>query len=371
MMEARYDVVVIGAGVAGASLCMQLARQGLNVALVEQGVAGGGGATALSGGIVRVHDPDPALARLSEAGRALFLEWEQLGLRAPSPYIRSGAFWLRRSRQTESLGGGIQVGRIQDFPQLTFLRDREDNPQVLYEPDSGYVDSRRLCAALLSEALSIGVDVYENTVVTGHRYLADQTVQVSTKDGSFIADRLAICTGADMPQTALMSECYSRSIPLVTVRVEGVTPGVPVIDEAAATYIRPLRGDRFFCGSQKWCMPGQTFDRQQVQDDALMRLRRLLGAAPTIDVINVAQKFDSYTEDLRPIIRFVEGSQIFVLGGFSGRGVKYSLAAGVIGARNLVKSLGLRYQRSLWDDCLDNAGLEHEESGQSGEIELA
>jgi len=357
MTSACYDVVVVGAGVAGASLGLQLVRQGLKVALVEQGVAGAGGATALSGGIVRVYDPDPVLARLSEAGRSLFLNWDRLGMRSPSPYSRCGAFWLRPQQEVPA-AAHIHVGNISDFSQLGFLHARADNPQVLYEPDSGYVDPRRLCAALVTEAQTLGLDLFENTRVSGYQRLGDQTLKLRTSAGSLSAVRVALCTGAGLLDTHAEAAGYVRAIPLVTVQVEGMVLDAPLIDESASTYLRPLRADRFFCGAQKWSEPGQPVDRRQVCDDALARLRAVLGYDAAIDVINVDQKCDAYTGDFHPVSRFVEGDQVFALGGFSGRGVKYSLAIGVTAARALVASLGHTWQYSRWDDCLAQVGFD-------------
>lgn len=370
MTSACYDVVVVGAGVAGASLGLQLARQNLKVALVEQGVAGAGGATALSGGIVRVYDPDPVLARLSEAGRSLLLNWQQLGMRSPSPYSRSGAFWLRPQQETPA-ATHIHVGNIRDFPQLGFLGARADNPQVLYEADSGYVDPRRLCAAMVSEAQAQGMDLFENTPVSGFQRLADQTLKVNTSGGNLSAARVALCTGAGLIDTHGEAVGYARAIPLVTVHVEGIVLDAPLIDESASTYLRPLRAGTFFCGAQKWSEPGQPVDHKQVCDDALARLRTVLGYDAAIDVINVGQKFDAYTGDFHPVSRFVEDDQVFLLGGFSGRGVKYALAIGVSAARALVASLGRTWRYSLWDDCLAHVEFEGELSCVQKEANLA
>jgi|TARA_R110002073_G_scaffold45053_2_gene124631 glycine/D-amino acid oxidase-like deaminating enzyme len=352
MTAHHYDVVVIGAGVAGASLCLQLARQGVRVALVEKGTVGAGGATALSGGIVRVHDPDPFLSSLSAAGRNLLLNWSKLGVEGPSPYTKSGVYWLKSDQPGRSIATDTRVGRVADFPRLNFLRERSDPLHVLYEPDSGYVDARRLCASLVQSAINLGVDVYENTHVVGYEVSTSGEVTVRTHSGSFTAHKVALCAGAGFVQMTRMEGAYVRSIPLVTVRANSVRLETPIIDETASTYMRPLRSGVFFCGSQKWSVPGEEFDRKAVANDALKRLRLVLGRNVDIEVINVDQKYDAYSHDLRPVIRFIDGKSVLFLGCLSGRGVKYSLAVGVLAARKLIQSMSGHYQESVWDDCI-------------------
>src|SRR4051812_29633620 len=65
MMKTSFDVIVIGAGVIGASIAAALVESGLDVALMEKGIGGGQGATRDTGGIVRGLELDPALRPLT------------------------------------------------------------------------------------------------------------------------------------------------------------------------------------------------------------------------------------------------------------------------------------------------------------------
>ena len=73
-MTDTADVIVIGAGVQGASTAFRLAKRGLRVVVVERGALASG-ATGLSSGLVRMHyDLEPE-ARLAWASFPYFRGW--------------------------------------------------------------------------------------------------------------------------------------------------------------------------------------------------------------------------------------------------------------------------------------------------------
>lgn len=96
MANLTADIVVVGGGVIGTSIAMHLALIGSGrVVLVEQGHLAGG-ASGLSGAMVREHYLHPALVRMSMEARSVFRNF------------------------AEVIGGDVrfrQTGRLQLFPQ--------------------------------------------------------------------------------------------------------------------------------------------------------------------------------------------------------------------------------------------------------------
>ena len=92
--ELSYDVVVVGAGVAGATTARALARWRLNVVVLEAGNDVACGATRANSGIVHAgYDPLPGTlkARFNAAGSKLFPQWaDELGF----SYVRNGSLVL-------------------------------------------------------------------------------------------------------------------------------------------------------------------------------------------------------------------------------------------------------------------------------------
>ncbi len=85
-----YDLIVIGAGIIGASCAQQALADGRKVAIVEADVAGGG-VTAASMGHLVAMDDDPAELALSRYSIRLWDAFEGL---AEAEYRRCGTLWV-------------------------------------------------------------------------------------------------------------------------------------------------------------------------------------------------------------------------------------------------------------------------------------
>ena len=88
-----YDLIVVGAGIIGASCADEATAAGLRVAIVEPGPIGGG-ATACAMGHLVAMDDDPAelvLARYS------LKHWEAFAELAEAEFSRCGTLWVARS----------------------------------------------------------------------------------------------------------------------------------------------------------------------------------------------------------------------------------------------------------------------------------
>ena len=92
--ELSYDVVVVGAGIAGAACARELSRYRLDVAVLEAGNDVACGATRANSGIVHAgYDPVPGTlkARYNREGSRLFARWaDELGF----AYRRNGSLVL-------------------------------------------------------------------------------------------------------------------------------------------------------------------------------------------------------------------------------------------------------------------------------------
>lgn len=94
-----YDVVIVGAGMVGASCAWRLALSGLRVAVVDQGVPGGG-ATGAGMGHVMVTDDSPAQFALTRFSRR---RWDELAPELPKEAERVGCGTLWVAEDEEEL----------------------------------------------------------------------------------------------------------------------------------------------------------------------------------------------------------------------------------------------------------------------------
>ena len=64
-MIETYDVIIVGGGIMGCSTALQLARRGVEVALLEKGVIGAG-PTGKSSAIIRQHYSNAVILNLKK-----------------------------------------------------------------------------------------------------------------------------------------------------------------------------------------------------------------------------------------------------------------------------------------------------------------
>src|SRR3989338_793272 len=90
--------VVVGAGIVGCSVALELARRGYQVRVVERNEEVGHGSTALSSSVVRCHYGKPEAVRLAREGRAVWEDWERhVGMtNVRARYERTGALLIFR-----------------------------------------------------------------------------------------------------------------------------------------------------------------------------------------------------------------------------------------------------------------------------------
>src|SRR6266702_1533465 len=99
-MTEKFDAVVIGCGIAGASLSWFLARRGLSVLCLERERPAGGG-TGLSAAIMRQHYSTPLMARLAHAAIGILGDARQ-ELGRDAGFSRAGYLFMVPPEQVEA-----------------------------------------------------------------------------------------------------------------------------------------------------------------------------------------------------------------------------------------------------------------------------
>src|SRR3970040_396693 len=96
-MTRTAEVVVVGAGIIGASIAFQLARHGVgNVIALDKGRRPSEGSTGASSSIVRCRYTHPEVVRLAYHGQESYGNWPAFtGLESPrSGLHRVGGIWI-------------------------------------------------------------------------------------------------------------------------------------------------------------------------------------------------------------------------------------------------------------------------------------
>ncbi len=203
-MHETADVVVIGAGVNGASLAYQLALLGVRRVLVLEKKVAATGATGLSSGLVRMHYTNEVEARLALSSYAYFRNWSDM-IGGECGFTETGFIRTVAPRNTEKLRANVAM--LQGIGVETYLITTdelhdlapniwaEDILLAAYEPHSGYADPTATTLSLLDAARQRGVQLRQQVEVQGFLTQGERILGVQTSEGVIEAGTVACATG--------------------------------------------------------------------------------------------------------------------------------------------------------------------------------
>lgn len=302
--DSRTEVLVIGAGVIGTSIALEMARSGHDVLVVDRSSAPGTGSTSSSAAIVRVHAADAQTAALSHDALSIWHDWgtfldagagEQI-----ARFRHSGSLILDPAdgsvppleRAMSEAGVEFERWTLDDiagrFPYLDLHRfgpprpiDDEsfwDDPDeflvgAVYTDQSGYISDPSLAAVnMMDAARRSGARARMPATVASIEVEGDRVRGVTLSDGSrILADTVILAAG---PHTAPMLEPIGATddfgVALLRVRTEEVhvaappgidmtTQGVHLVDGDLNLNFRPEGTDAFHGGSNQGLPEEQTF----------------------------------------------------------------------------------------------------------------
>ena len=219
MSSKAYDVVIIGAGIVGSACAAESAREGLNVAIVEAGIIGGG-ATAAGMGHLVVMDDSEAQFALTRYSQQL---WDSISDELPDEveHDACGTIWIaadddemaeaqRKARVYSDRGVPVESLDTKSLyeaePQLRpgllgGLRVPGDS--VIYPP----------CAAqyFVDQSLAHGAELFSGVAV---ETITDDGIRL--RDGSSIAAGVIVnSAGSSSPQLTRGLEVKKRKGHLV------------------------------------------------------------------------------------------------------------------------------------------------------------
>lgn len=170
------DVVIIGAGVAGAACARELCRYQMDVVILEAGNDLACGATRANSGIVHAgYDPPPGTlkAHYNVRGSRLFPQWaDELGF----PYIRNGslvlAFSNEEGERVHALAARAAENGVDDVRVLTGEEVRAREPSVSAAVRSGLLAR----TGAICDPYAVTLACMEQAVVHGARLCFNERV---------------------------------------------------------------------------------------------------------------------------------------------------------------------------------------------------
>ncbi|MEY9839843.1 NAD(P)/FAD-dependent oxidoreductase [Streptacidiphilus sp. EB103A] len=257
-LPARVDVVVVGAGITGASVAHQLARRGVSVVVLEQARRPGAGATGASGGMVRAYDQDPVVAELALPSLAVYRDpacWAS----GRAPLHAVGAVSVADPGQALALGEaavringalGTSARLVADRAEVCGIRLA--GGVALVEPEAGWVAPTEVTGDWLLQAgadgavVRHGVRVHEVAARGGRPVVVTDAGEVSA--GAVVA---AVGPWAADPVPGLRSVTPVRSRSIQVTIVERRPPAphhATFVDLRTGLYAKPVGADRTLIG---------------------------------------------------------------------------------------------------------------------------
>jgi sarcosine oxidase, subunit beta len=258
------DVIVVGAGVAGASTAFHLSRLGAGDVLVVDRDTAGSGMSSRSSAMIRMHYTFRPEVELAVRSDRMFASWTELTGR-PAFVRRTGFTRIVPRGEEDALRANVAMqrdcgARTETLAAAAFAAvapgiRTEDLTEVAWEPDGGYGDGALVAGDLLAAARERGVRYRPHTQVLGLVREGDRVTGIQTQDGPEHAGIVVAAAGVWSP--ALLAS-IGVDLPIETefhqVAVLSHAPGqgtpVACIDSTTQTYFRPeAGGSRTLVGS--------------------------------------------------------------------------------------------------------------------------
>jgi len=275
-MGETADVVIVGAGVQGASLAFHLARRGAAVVVVERETAASG-ASGRSSGFVRMHYDLEIESRLAWASYPYFRDWDAIVRAGSCDFVRTGFLMLVPRAHAESLRGNVAMhvrlgipSRLIGPADVTALLPGavvDDVDHAAYEPESGYADPTATTAGFLAAARRDGARVFQGRRVAGVVVTGDRVRGVETSDGIIAAPVVVDAAGA---WAGALARTAGVEAPIEAWRHDTAYFGLPgdrttdfpvVIDHARQVYFRPEGRELMLVGLESGNTIGGSPDR--------------------------------------------------------------------------------------------------------------
>jgi sarcosine oxidase subunit beta len=338
MPAERSDVLIVGAGIAGTTLALELATSGLSVSVLDRRHVGGGSSSLNAGGVRQQFGQEINVRVAINTVRRISALSEEFG--EDVAHRRAGYLLLYANPEQEKvLADAVAVQNRWDVPtrliqpdEIAALVPGAQLEGVLggcYGPTDGYVDPRAVVTAFGRAAARAGARI-EIAEVTGFETGDSRVTAVQAGDRRFEADvivnaagawasRLAGLYGGELPIEAMRSEIFVLDHALVGGRV---TP--MVLDYSLGLSFHTEGRGLLISAGRATPVPDAPAAVSPDQDHFTDVMRRLSRRLPEVGGYGLAHAWAGLIEvtpDCNPVVGWTHLENVFTVAGFSGHGM--------------------------------------------------
>ena len=238
------EIVVIGGGIVGCSTAYHLAKRGKRDVILLERSKLTSGTTWHSAAQVRQLRSSSSLTTLMKYSAQLYQSLEaETGqstgwIGCGSLSIATNPDRMTHIRRQASLARafGIEVEEIDaaEIKKLWPIANTDDLLGGILSPSDGRVSSSDVCAALIKGARAGGVDIFEDTPVTGFTFANGRISGVETAAGIIACEAVVLCGGlwsrAIARMAGISAPLYAcEHYALITKPFDGIYTGMPVL----------------------------------------------------------------------------------------------------------------------------------------------
>jgi sarcosine oxidase subunit beta len=407
------DAVIIGAGVIGSAVALELSRRGFRTVSVDKAPAAGYGSTSSSSAVVRAHYSSRDGVVMAYEGFAYWAEWEDYlavtDERGLAKYVGCGSVLLKSDDglwpkalahyrelgveheewDTATLAARVPYYDLGRFgppsrpDQDAFWQEPDGELEgALYTPGSGYMSDPQLATHNLQRAAEVaGAEFVFRRTVTEIRH-GERIEGVTLDDGTRIHSPVVVNVAgphsarvnalAGLTGTMRISTRPLRHEVHVVGAPEGVdmaTEGIHTADGDLGIYFRPEGGNTIMVGSEDPpCDPREWVDDPEDLNRGLTRAhwetqvyrlaRRIPGLRIPPDMRGVADLYD-VSDDWIPVYDQTDLPGFYVAIGSSGNQFKNAPVAGHVLAELVTAcEAGLDHDRDRLQLKMPHTGLQ-------------
>jgi glycine cleavage system aminomethyltransferase T/glycine/D-amino acid oxidase-like deaminating enzyme len=351
-MESRAEVVVVGAGVGGASIAWHLAELGRTDVLVLERAEPTSGSTFHSAGLVGQLRGSLPLTRMMMHGvetyRRLQAEadatgrspmWQEVGsLRIASSTARMEEL-TRQHGWAKTFGLPMELLGPGEAHELFPLMDTRGVLGAAWLPSDGYLDPSGLTYTFLGGAKDRGVTVEAGVTVDGFDVGRGRVRAVHTDHGTVEAETVVLACGMYTTDVAALAGVHVPIIPfahqyVVTKPIDGVTDALPQLrDPDNLVYFRRESGGLVFGGYERnpspWSVDGipADFNNRLLPEDwdrfapLFENAIRRVPAVEHVEIVRLVNGPEGFTPDNEFVLGETEVHGLFVAAGFCAHGI--------------------------------------------------
>jgi sarcosine oxidase subunit beta len=348
-MASTADVIIIGAGVHGASLAFHLAERGVKPIVLEKNFIGAG-ATGRSSGLVRMHYDVRQDSELAWISFDYFKNWAEL-VGGEAGFTRTGFIQIVARENEGALRKNTLMHQGIGIPSFLITADdvkrlapsfvTDDFDVAAYEPESGYADPSATTTSLINAAKEKGAHIVQDCAVTGIIVECGKAKGVRTSQGDYFAPAVVNAAGV---WAQAINASVGLDLPFTTWRHDTMFVGRPkemgpshpvVIDFPNEMYFRPETGGLTLVGLEDGNPLGESpeGDTDHAQKGFVERaIERICQRVPVMEkgYLHTAHGgYDGITPDQHPLLGRAGPEGFYLQCGMSGTGFKIAPAVGL------------------------------------------